>query len=361
MDIAAGHPEPVRRASAALAALMAALVLSVAPVTVAQPAPRSQQAVAPAMIDDREHAARLQTLLARSGFSPGLIDAKPGRKTRLAIEHFQLARGLTVTGELDRVTAQELLATVGIKPPADEASPRRTVREELADWAWTMRYVITERDMAMITGPIPQDWNERALLEQSGYEDIVDLLSERGWVSRDLLAWLNPGVDLAALAAGDEVTLPNVPEFRWDVDRQSALPRVASLEILLGEKLVLGHDANGALVFLTHCSIARDVEKRPEGELRVSVIATDPDYTFNPASWPEVTNVDRRLRIAPGPRNPVGLAWIGLDLPGYGLHGTVRPQDIGKTGSHGCFRLTNWDAARLARAVRVGTVVRVLP
>jgi lipoprotein-anchoring transpeptidase ErfK/SrfK len=95
------------------------------------------------------------------------------------------------------------------------------------------------------------------------------------------------------------------------------------------------------------------------GDLSVKVVVTDPDYTFNPASWPEVTNVTRKLRIAPGPRNPVGVAWIGLDKPGYGLHGTVRPQDIGKTGSHGCFRLANWDAARLARAVSIGTPVVV--
>jgi hypothetical protein len=363
MSVAADQSAPDRRYVPVIFATLVAMVALrgiPAGATQAQPAPPAP-ALAPAMIDDREHAARLQALLARSGFSPGLIDAKPGRKTRLAIEHFQLARGLSVTGELDRVTAHALLATVGITTSADAAAPQRTVRQELTDWAWTMSYTLTERDLAMITGPIPQDWNERALLELSGYEDLIDLLSERGWASRDLLAWLNPGVDLAALVAGDAVTLPNVPEFRWGVDRQASLPRIASLEIMLSEKLVLGHDASGVLVFMTHCSIARDVEKRPEGELRVSVIATDPDYTFNPASWPEVTNVDRRLRIAPGPRNPVGLAWIGLDLPGYGLHGTVRPQDIGKTGSHGCFRLANWDAARLARAVRVGTVVRVQP
>jgi lipoprotein-anchoring transpeptidase ErfK/SrfK len=113
------------------------------------------------------------------------------------------------------------------------------------------------------------------------------------------------------------------------------------------------------VVAIFHCSIAQAVEKRPVGDLSVKVVVTDPDYTFNPASWPEVTNVTRKLRIAPGPRNPVGVAWIGLDKPGYGLHGTVRPQDIGKTGSHGCFRLANWDAARLARAVSIGTPVVV--
>lgn len=99
------------------------------------------------------------------------------------------------------------------------------------------------------------------------------------------------------------------------------------------------------------------MEKRPSGETKVVVVHRNPDYTFDPQYWPEVHNVTHKLLISPGPRNPVGLAWIGLDLPGYGIHGTPHPEMIGKTGSHGCFRMSNWDAIRLSKMIRPGAIV----
>ncbi|MFN4243512.1 MAG: L,D-transpeptidase family protein [Tepidisphaerales bacterium] len=285
--------------------------------------------------DVRLRHAVVQQVLAEVGFSPGLIDGRPGRRTRLAIESFQRARGLPPTGDMDGRTWEALLeARGGVKRGFEP-----------------LRYRITDADAAQITGPIPNDWNERARLSFSGFADLEELLAERGWCTREFLRYLNPGVNFARLQTGDEVLLPRLDPVR--------LPAISRLEIDLTEKLVRGFDADGRHVLLLHCSIAREVEKRPVGSLRVTVVATDPNYTFNPESWPEVKNVTRRLIIAPGPRNPVGLAWIGLDRPGYGLHGTPRPEDIGKTGSHGCFRLTNWDAVRLARAVRIGTEVVV--
>jgi lipoprotein-anchoring transpeptidase ErfK/SrfK len=301
---------------------------------------RVQPADAATLLADRLVHARHQTLLARAGFSPGLVDGRPGRKTRLAVERFQQSQGLPATGMLDDRTLETL---------------RNAAKLQDADW--TRPYVVEDRDLTLVTGPIPDDWNQRATIPLSGYAGMHELLAERGWCSTELVSLLNPGVPLDALTSGDEVMLPNVPDFLARAD--SPLPRVASIEIDLGEKLVTALDESNATVAIFHCSIAQSVEKRPVGGLRVKVVVTDPEYTFNPDSWPEVTNVTRKLRIAPGPRNPVGVAWIGLDKPGYGLHGTVRPQDIGKTGSHGCFRLANWDAARLARAVSIGTPVVV--
>ena len=305
-----------------------------APPPAAKPAPAESEVT---------RAARLQTILARSGFSPGLIDGKPGRKTKIAIEHFQTAKGLTVSGTADEPTMEALKAASGL--------------ETAAGGVWTRKYKVTAADLALLTGPVPTDWNERALLERSGYADLQELLAERGWCSADFVASLNPGVEFAGLTAGDEVTLPDVPDA-WN-PKAKALPKLARLEVNLAEKLVQGFDEAGTQVLLLHCSIAKAQEKRPVGELKVKVVATDPEYTFDPKDWPEVDNVTSKLRIAPGPRNPVGSAWIGLDKLGYGMHGTVRPQDIGKTGSHGCFRLANWDALRLARAVKIGIVVEV--
>lgn len=277
----------------------------------------------------RVSGAHLQTLLARSGFSPGLIDGKPGRKAKIALEAFQAANSLSVTG----TATVETLTALG------------------ATDTWKRTYRISAADAALVTGPIPDDWNDRAKLTVSGYADMEELLAERGWCSIDLVRTLNPGIDLKNARAGDEVQLPDISP--------KPLPRIGKLEIDLEEKLVKGFDDSGRHVLLLHCSIARNMEKRPVGLLRVEVVATDPNYTFNPKDWPEVNNVTRKLTIAPGPRNPVGSAWVGLDKPGYGIHGTVRPQDIGKTGSHGCFRLANWDAVRLAKAIRIGTTVDV--
>ena len=111
------------------------------------------------------------------------------------------------------------------------------------------------------------------------------------------------------------------------------------------------------------CSIAQKVDKRPVGELRVAVVAPDPDYTFDPAVFlesPEARQLSTKLILPPGPNNPVGAAWIGLDKPGYGIHGTPNPEQVGKTESHGCFRLANWNAQWLLKVVRIGTPVYVV-
>src|SRR4029077_13627782 len=111
-------------------------------------------------------------------------------------------------------------------------------------------------------------------------------------------------------------------------------------------------------------SIARMVEKRPVGELRVKVIVPDPNYTFDPEVFPESAEgreLGRKLVIPPGPNNPVGRAWIGLDLPGYGIHGTPGPENVGRTESHGCFRLANWDAITLVGLAQGGMKVLIEP
>ncbi len=286
--------------------------------------PNSQSLkTAPSPQNARLLAARTQTLLARANFSPGLIDGKPGRKTKLALDHFQRAKGPDAAKYFN----------------ADSTA------------SWTRAVLITNTDLELITGPIPQDWNERALLSVSGYADLTELLCERGWCTAELLQLINPTIDINSLTAGDEIIIPDVPT--------RPLPQITRIEINLKEQIVLGFDSVNEHIYLTHCSIAAEPEKRPLGTFHFQTIVTDPDYTFDPKDWPEITNVTGKLKIAPGPRTPVGSAWLGLDLPSYGLHGTVRPQDIGKTGSHGCFRLYNWEATRLAHAVKLDTVVEI--
>ncbi len=272
-----------------------------------------------------------QAALEAAGYSPGLLDGIEGPKTELALRAFQLSRGLPVTGRLDETTSEAL---------------------KLDREGGTGTYRITTDDEKLVSY-CPADWNERSRRERLLYPTLANCVAEKLHTSERCLAWLNPSRDLAALKAGDEVAVP-VP-----LERQLARP-VDSLEIDLERKLVLLIDASGKLVGLVHCSVARDVASVPRGACAVKTIVVDPAYTFDPRLWPEVRDVDRKLAIPPGPRSPVGIRWIGLDRPGVGIHGTPEPENIGKTGSHGCFRLANWDAEHLASAVTVGMVVRIV-
>ena len=269
-----------------------------------------------------------QAALDRAGFSPGIIDGKAGPKMELALRAFQSARGLRVTGLQDDATRKAL----GVeKVPA------------------TTNYKITAADAKMVQPP-PKKWQDKAKRSRLGYRSLADLVGERGHCTQALLAQLNPRKSLGKLKPGDVVVIPSV----WS---PNADPRAARLEVNLSTKTIRVLNKSNKVVALLHCSIAKDKDKRPKGRAKVVSVSKNPVYLFDPKMWPEVKDVKKKLRIPPGPRNPVGLAWIGLSLPGYGIHGTPEPEMIGKTGSHGCFRLTNWDAVRLSRMVKVGTPV----
>ncbi|HVP12434.1 MAG TPA: L,D-transpeptidase [Phycisphaerae bacterium] len=289
---------------------------------------RTNTAAAPTVSDS----VALQIALDRAGFSPGLIDGNVGRKTQVAIAAFQKSAGLPATGKLDDATRRAL--AVGSS----------------ANGGLVRRFTLTESDIAQV-GPWPKDWIEKSQVKRLGYKSVAAMAAERGHCSLAMLARLNRGVDLDSLAAGDVVWLPAV-------EMPASTPKAACIEIDLAQKLLRVLDKSGKVVALFHCSIAKDKAKLPKRSCKVAVIAPNPIYIFDPKMWPEVKNLHRKLVIPPGPRNPVGLCWLGLSLDGYGIHGTPEPEMIGKTGSHGCIRLANWDAQRLGKMVRVGMEVR---
>ncbi len=269
-----------------------------------------------------------QIALDRAGFSGGILDGKIGPKGRLATREFQRANDLPATGTLDPKTS----AALGADP--DKA---------------VTAYTVQAKDLAQI-GPLPQTWLEKSKLERLACPSLDELLAEKFHCTRALLARLNPGKEIAKLAAGEGIQAPALADA-------PPIARAESIEVNLSEKAIRARGKGGEIVGLFHCSIAADKERLPSGNATVVVISENPNYTFDPKMWPEVKDVTQKLTIPPGPRNPVGLCWIGLSLPGYGMHGTPAPEMIGKTGSHGCFRLTNWDALRLAKMIRVGTPV----
>ncbi len=273
----------------------------------------------------------LQVTLDRLGFSPGVIDGRFGPQTRSALLAWQTANEMPATGE-----------------PAGPHAPAELPAEQLFT-----SHTITTNDLAAL-GPFPKDWRERSLLTRLACETLAELLAERFHCKEALLQQLNPTATNWSVGTVLKVprTLPAPPA-----------PRAAKLRVFLNQKFIRAYDAQDRIIAHFPCSIAAKEEKRPVGLLSVATIAPNPNYTYDPVNFPELDAQQKsygKLIIPPGPNNPVGTAWIGLSKQGYGIHGTPHPEDIGKTASHGCFRLANWNAERLARMVEIGTPVEVV-
>ena len=275
-----------------------------------------------------------QIALARHGLSSGPIDGVAGGQTTKALEAFQDSQGLAVTGRLARDTRGKLLLF---------SPPLKQITVEAADLARLQ--------------PLSPTWLGKSEQTALDYATLLELVAERFRAHPALIRQRNPAVDWDHPAPGLVLTVPAAePEER--------LGRAASVHIFLEDHLLQVRDADGTLVAHFPVSIARNVEKRPVGELHVTVVIRNPDYTFDPDVFPEspeARELGRKLVLPPGPNNPVGLAWIGLDRPGYGIHGTPSPEQVGRTESHGCFRLANWDALTLCELAWVGLPVFVDP
>jgi len=205
--------------------------------------------------------------------------------------------------------------------------------------------------------PVPETWLGKSQAARMAYATVLELVAEKAWSYQSFIRKLNPNLDWTAVTAGTPIRVPNVrlPRFTG---------KASQVRIYLAERLLQAFDAEERLMVHFPCSIGASVDKRPVGELHVVVVAHDPEYTFDPEVFPESEEgrmLGRRLRIPPGPNNPVGEAWIGLNLPGYGIHGTPDPEKVGRTESHGCFRLANWNAQVLIRLVWEGMPVIIKP
>lgn len=290
---------------------------------------RAEPVVGDAPVTELDRAA-WQVRLERAHFSCGTIDGDLGMRSRRAITQFQKNRGLPVTGQLDVETR------LALGMPGNPFIP----------------YSVTAEDLAQIE-PTPPLWRDKSKATRLGYNDVWEMLGEKFHAMPSFLQSLNPGV--TTVEAGTTLTVPNLqPEL--------PLPKADRLVILLSETTLLAY--KGPLVVACFpCSIAANKNKRPNGELRVKNKVPDPNYTFDPAVLTHIAEKEgltAKMILPPGPNNPVGVAWTGLSLPGYGIHGTPEPADISRTGSSGCFRLANWNARKILRMVDVGTLVEIV-
>lgn len=293
------------------------------------------------MLDDKaRRGLALQVALDRAGFSPGEIDAAPGANTDRAAAAFKSARGNTDFGEI-------------------YSNP-------------VISYTITPEDTAgpFITA-VPNDMMEKATLPTLGYTSVVELLAERFHASPKLLQRLNPD---AQFAAGEQIVVPNVEPFIVPAGKDAAKqPEAApsdakpapsggpdkSLVVTVTDraKTLEVRNATGELVFHAPVTTGSENDPLPVGEWKVNGVGRNPVFNYNPDLFWDADPSHAKAKVPPGPNNPVGVVWIDLSKEHYGIHGTPEPSRVGYTESHGCIRLTNWDAMRLAELVGPGTKV----
>jgi len=314
-----------------------------------RPARKVVRAAAPQPFDVQVLAA--QVALDRAGFSPGEIDGKQGSKTTLALEAYKSASKASLDNAGDPLTT----------------------------------YTITEQDSAGPFEPIPSDMMEQSKLQALGYSSLLEMLGERFHASPAFLRQLNPS---AAWKAGESVKVPNVEPFEIP-SKAPAAPSSAergaratsgergrggragaargepqavkppSVEVVLtgSTKSLMVRDSTGKVLMFAPVTTGSEHDPLPIGEWKVMGVSWNPVFNYNPNLFWDANPVDTKAKLAAGPNNPVGVVWVDINKEHYGLHGTPEPSTIGRTESHGCIRLTNWDATKLGRLVSPGTKV----
>ncbi|WP_425229859.1 L,D-transpeptidase family protein [Sphingomonas sp.] len=334
-------------------AAAAATAVAQAPARRAGPAATLTPAASPtatAAAIDRD-ILHVQVILDHLGFSPGMLDGKPGMSLTAALKGFQEARGVPITGKIDQPTLAALHPYAAWRP---------TVRLRLSQTALAGPFV----------GTIPHNEDEQARLPSLGYRNPLEKLAEMFHTTPAVLIALNSAQ--TRLAVGQEVVFPNaLPTSRSYDDSLPPLWRQTLSDLNVdanqpqGKKIVVDKsdsvlrvlDANDRLVAQFQVTTGSEHDPLPIGTWKVTVIDRNPRFHYNPALFWDANSTDTAAMLPPGPNGPVGVVWLDLNKPHYGLHGTPEPQYIGRTESHGCVRLANWNAARLAQMVRAGVPV----
>lgn len=309
----------------------------------------SVQAAPPNATEPDPRVMQVQVVLDHLGFSPGVVDGKQGAALRRALAGFQKANGLPVSGGMDPRTAAAV-GRFGATPPVAEVT-------------------LSAADLAgPFVGPIPKREDQQARLPSLGYSNPLEMLAERYHTTPATLIALNSPD--TPMKAGTKIRVPNVttagrayPASLPDGYRQtlaglnvdSGQPQADHLVVDKSDKTLSVYDTADKLVAQFPVTTGSRHDPLPIGHWKVLGASYNPEFHYNPRLFWDARKGDRKATLPPGPNGPVGVVWLDLSRAHYGIHGTPEPQNIGRTESHGCIRLSNWDAARLSLMVKPGT------
>jgi lipoprotein-anchoring transpeptidase ErfK/SrfK len=272
---------------------------------------------------------RAEVMLDRVHASPGVIDGRDGENFRHALATYESVKGLKATSALDQQAWSALTAESGTPV--------------------LIEYVLTEDD---VRGPfypdLPTDYAKLATLPMIGYRSPSQKIGAKFHMGEALLAALNPAIDLTK--AGSKILVT-------DIKPTPIRDKISSIVVDKQKGQVLGFNGSGTLLVAYPATIGSQELPSPSGTYKVRGVAYNPIYYYDPKNFLQGNNKGK-LKLPPGPNNPVGSVFIALTKPTYGLHGTPDPSKIDKTASHGCVRMTNWDANELAHLVKRGVVVQ---
>ena len=319
-----------------------------------------------------------QIMLDRAGFSPGEIDGKAGANLKRAAMAFQRAQALPESGQIDQMTWQRLSEQAGNQTPLTT-------------------YAITDADVAgPFVADIPTDLIAQSKLKALGYRSVLEALAERFHASPVLLQQLNKGAAFAT--AGEQIVVPNVQPFELaaleqkeaapgrgraqargaaPADGRGAAPAegrgaaaangrgrgqpeappAITIAVTKSTSSLTVEDESGRVLFHAPVTSGSEHDPLPIGTWKVTTVQRMPIFNYNPDLFWDANPAHTKAKIAAGPNNPVGVAWIDLSKEHYGIHGAPEPSKVGHVQSHGCVRLTNWDAARVLQWAQAGTVV----
>ncbi|WP_404370028.1 L,D-transpeptidase [Sphingomonas sp. MMS24-J45] len=291
----------------------------------------------------------VQVILDHLGFSPGVLDGRKGKSLVAALKGFQEQQGLPITGEMDKATLRALY-------------PHRA-------WRPTQTVALTPEMLAgPFVNPMPKDPQLQANLPALGYRSVMEKLGEMFHTTPAVLIELNSPT--TRLTPGNKIVIPNAvaASFSYDpklpekwrttlasLNVNAEQPQGAKIVVDKSDEVLRVLDKDGKLVAQFMATMGSTHDPLPIGTWKVLGPAYNPPFHYNPDLFWDAKADAKKALLPPGPNGPVGVVWLDLSKPHYGIHGTPEPSTIGRAESHGCIRLTNWDAARLALMIKAGT------
>lgn len=285
---------------------------------------------------DEPTSVRLQIFLDNNNFGPGKIDGQMGEFFRKALVSYKIAHGMLPTGSVERFLAQvpEPYTTYTIAPPDEK-----------------------------FVGPVASKPSAQARLKALPYGSLLEFVAERFHSAEDFLKKINPGKNLEQLKVGDTVKVPNVNPFEIEKLTEGFIPpnpAFAAREIIIDTReRTLEVREHNLLIYEFPITPGSTTLPAPKGTWKILGIAKLPWFRHDEGVLNHGVRTNDFFNLPPGPNNPVGILWMGLNKPGIGIHGTNNPETIGRAGSHGCIRMANWDAAKIKDLVSVGNLVKI--